>query len=54
MKDNQNDIGEWVEDIRRIFFIQFKGGINHTYVQMIRLYRSEHQQVYSFIVKQLF
>lgn len=42
---NQNDIGEWVEDIRRVFFVQFKNGLNRTYVQMIRLNRLEHYQV---------
>lgn len=43
--NEQNDIGEWVEDIRRVFFNQFKYGLNRTHVQMIRLNRLENYQV---------
>lgn len=40
-----DQIGEWYEDNRRVFFRQFKSGLNHTYVQMIPLNRFEHYQV---------
>ena len=40
-----DQIGEWVEDNRRVFFQQFKGGLNQTYVQMIPLNRFDHYQV---------
>lgn len=40
-----NEMGEWVEDIRRVFSNQFKLGLNRTYVQMIRLSRLENYQV---------
>jgi hypothetical protein len=32
-----NDIGDWIEDSRRVFMEQYKFGINRTRVQMIRL-----------------
>lgn len=41
-----DQIGEWVEDNRRVFVQQFKNGLNHTYVQMIPLNRFEHYQVH--------
>lgn len=40
-----DQIGEWVEDNRRVFVQQFKNGLNHSYVQMIPLNRFEHYQV---------
>lgn len=40
-----DQIGEWFEDNRRVFFHQFKSGLNQTYVQMIPLNRFEHYQV---------
>ncbi|XP_055304147.1 GPI inositol-deacylase isoform X2 [Sitodiplosis mosellana] len=39
-----DQMGEWVEDNRRVFFQQFKGGLNQTYVQMIPLNRFDHYQ----------
>lgn len=44
-------IGQWVEDNRRVFFQQFKNGLNQTHVQMIPLNRYEHYQV-RFLYKQ--
>lgn len=44
---SNDQIGEWVEDNRRVFFQQFKNGLNQTYVQMIPLNRFEHYQVSS-------
>lgn len=41
-----DQIGEWVEDNRRVFVHQFRNGLNHTYVQMIPLNRYEHYQVF--------
>lgn len=41
-----DQIGEWVEDNRRVFVQQFKNGLNHTYFQMIPLNRFEHYQVH--------
>lgn len=43
-----DQLGEWVEDNRRVFYHQFKGGLNQTYVQMIPLNRFEHYQVRAF------
>lgn len=43
--NNKNDIGDWVEDIRRVFSEKFKIGLNRTRVQMIRLHRSPQHQV---------
>lgn len=43
-----DQMGEWVEDNRRVFFQQFKGGLNQTYVQMIPLNRFDHYQVWLF------
>lgn len=40
-----SEIGEWVEDNRRIFSNLFRYGLNKTYVQMIRLHRSEQYEV---------
>lgn len=50
---SMDQIGEWVEDNRRVFFHQFKGGLNQTYVQMIPLNRFEHYQVGNFHINQL-
>lgn len=40
-----DQIGEWFEDNRRVYFRQFKSGLNHTFVQMVPLNRFEHYQV---------
>lgn len=48
-----DQIGEWVEDNRRVFFHQFKSGLNQTYVQMIPLNRFEHYQVGNFHMNKL-
>lgn len=42
---NENDIGEWFDDIRRVFSKRFENGLNRTYVQMIRLNHLEHYKV---------
>ncbi|XP_031625609.1 GPI inositol-deacylase [Contarinia nasturtii] len=42
---NIDQIGEWVEDNRRVFFQQFQSGLNQTYIQMIPLNRFEHYQI---------
>ena len=36
---------DWVENSRRVFFEQFKDGINQTRVQMVRLTDNEHQEM---------
>lgn len=43
--NNANDIGDWVEDIRRVFTEKFKNGLNRTRVQMIRLNKLPNHQV---------
>lgn len=35
--DSDGDIGEWVEDVRRIFAVTLKDGVDRLRVQMIRL-----------------
>ena len=40
-----DESADWVEDSRRVFFEQFKDGINKTRVQMIRLTDNEHQKM---------
>lgn len=44
---NQNDIGEWYEDTRRVFTEKFKNGLNRTRVQMFRLNRAPNHQILS-------
>jgi hypothetical protein len=36
-RNENDDIGDWQEDIRRVFSEKFKTGLNRTRVQMIRL-----------------
>lgn len=36
-RNEKDDIGDWHEDIRRVFTEKFKAGLNRTRVQMIRL-----------------
>lgn len=45
LSKEHGDIGDWVEDNRRIFSNLFRFGFNKTYVQMIRLHRSEQYEV---------
>lgn len=45
--NNPNDIGDWVEDNRRVFTEKFRNGLNRTRVQMYRLNRSPHHQILS-------
>lgn len=45
VKEDRNTVGDWVEDNRRVFSTVFRYGLNQTYVQMIRLHRSEHYEV---------
>lgn len=37
LASNEGDIGEWVEDNRRVLTKQFKSGLERKHVQMIRL-----------------
>lgn len=42
---NNDDLGTWVEDSRRVFTEVFKTGIPQTRYQMIRLYQIPQNQV---------
>uniref|UniRef100_U5EZS7 GPI inositol-deacylase n=1 Tax=Corethrella appendiculata TaxID=1370023 RepID=U5EZS7_9DIPT len=41
---NSDNLGDWVEDSRRVFTVKFKNGLNTTHFQMIRLLDSPHHK----------
>lgn len=43
--NNDKDIGDWIEDSRRVFSEKFQSGIDRTRIQMIRLHSNDLHKV---------
>lgn len=45
LASNRDELGDWIEDNRRVFTEKFKYGLNRTRVQMIHLHQSQNYQM---------